>query len=66
MAHNQIFTCVGIGYVENSGAERRKPLNLVKTITKIIMFVVENKFMTFLIGPVVCGEGKELSQIISV
>ena len=42
IAESQILTCVGIGYVEKSGAEVKSPDNLVNIAINKIMFVVEN------------------------
>ena len=41
-AASQIFTCVGIGYVENNGAETNSPDILVKIAMKRIMLLTEN------------------------
>ena len=41
-AANQILTCVGIGYVENNGAEANNPDNLVKIAMNKIMLPTEN------------------------
>ena len=41
-AASQIFTCVGIGYVENNGAEAKRPDSLVKIAIKSIILLTEN------------------------
>ena len=41
-AASQIFTCIGIGYVEKSGAEAKRPDNLVKIAIKRIILLTEN------------------------